>query len=1286
MSNKILPDQHYIDQIRKRLWCGKECGKVAVMIGAGFSLNANKISQNSAKFLVWNELIREMKSDLYPYENIEINTGTSEALKLAREYELVFGRQALDELILRALPDQNYVPGDLHRLLLSLPWSDVFTTNYDTLLERTRVYIHDRKYDLVLTSADLPTTSKPRIVKLHGSFPSNRPFIITEEDYRTYPQKFSAFINTVQQSIMENCLCLIGFSGDDPNFLNWIGWVRDNLGMSTPPIYFCGFVNQSVKRTLESRGIVPIDLSPLFTDEMYPGNLKYSKALEWFLLNLKYGKEFDIMKWPRLQEKTMSTVKEGLPQIPITNFENIENRKMAPISRFEFNKKELIELTDAWNKIRLAYPGWIIAPKEKREGIWINTERYYHDIINSLNHINIVEKINVLYELNWRFEISLMPITDVLASKIDSIIGEINPFENILITADGQVTFQDAEIKYSIKLDKSLIREVWVELVFALVKHSREEQNSIKFLEYINRLQIIVNQNIEWKARWYYERCLFTLITFDQNELRNMLNEWPATNDLPFWEIKRASILAEMGELKEAEKIAEEALNRIRLMVRTDQIDISVLSQEGWSMVLLKAIKDNNLYERSSSDFYERWAFLSSYGCNPWQEIEIVKEILKSSVPNYDRENRITKEFDRGRITKHFSIGNTIKEEIKLSYTFLRMLENAAVPFQCGNIDMFSKEIAKAAKWIKEYSPFLAISVMIRCNADKDLKDSITRLAVARLSQEEIKQYFDVFIPALEQAIDNEPIKGYSHVFFSRQIQNLSEIVSRLCIRFSKEQLDKVLKVAFKMYKSLRLQRDDLLNKYIGIIFERIFSTMSDNHKVEWLEELIKLSIQMEEEYKVNSQNYKVDLFRYISFSPEYNLQKSFEIDVLKRYISINLDMLSDVDKEVRERSLLRLIQLYNIKALTKEDENSFSQIIWERVCESTGMPDYSLLYKYSYLSLPVPSDKNVKEIMLNWLLTQEIPYIYNKTTNSEGRVQLSYSGGDEFTRYVIEWVRSIDSIFINDVKKTSLIDLNKVDAIKLLEKLNVWWRDQKSILLDKSRITIFGDNQEHIEHFITLLSIVIIPRVEKNDQDAIDKIKIILNDLENSGYITIFALPMLLNLNMYSESETKDKLTKALFSSDDKYVKSSIEAIVYWLWYGDKKQIPQMPNTLIDELINKLYLRKQPELVKITQYLINIVESIPYYLNDEQMERICIALEYLSYETDLNIILQNNFENLMQDRVDLTEQRYYSSKLARVIYELIQNVGKDFPECLKIWKEASKNDPLPEVRNLWCD
>ncbi|MBN9070114.1 MAG: SIR2 family protein, partial [Rhizobiales bacterium] len=49
--------------------------------------------------------------------------------------------------------------------------------------------------------------------------------VISEDDYRTYPQRRAAFVNTARQVFIENELCLLGFSGDDPNFLQWAGWV-----------------------------------------------------------------------------------------------------------------------------------------------------------------------------------------------------------------------------------------------------------------------------------------------------------------------------------------------------------------------------------------------------------------------------------------------------------------------------------------------------------------------------------------------------------------------------------------------------------------------------------------------------------------------------------------------------------------------------------------------------------------------------------------------------------------------------------------------------------------------------------------------------------------------------------------------------------------------------------------------------------------------------------------------------------------------------------------------------
>ena len=256
MNSNILPDQIHIEQIKKRLWCGREFGKAAVMIGTGFSKNADKVYNNALSFPLWQQLAYGLYDALHPSnsgstdERLRATSG-GEVLKLALEYETIFGRASLENYLLESIDDSGYQPGELHKLLLSLPWSDVFTTNYDTLLERTRIHIYERKYDLVETFSDMPVKMKPRIVKLNGSFPSHRPFIITEEDFRTYPKKFAPFVNMVQQSMMENAFCLLGFSGDDPNFLSWSGWIRDNLGESKPPIYLCGLLELELSPSKE---------------------------------------------------------------------------------------------------------------------------------------------------------------------------------------------------------------------------------------------------------------------------------------------------------------------------------------------------------------------------------------------------------------------------------------------------------------------------------------------------------------------------------------------------------------------------------------------------------------------------------------------------------------------------------------------------------------------------------------------------------------------------------------------------------------------------------------------------------------------------------------------------------------------------------------------------------------------------------------------------------------------------------------------------------------------------
>lgn len=186
-------------------------------------------------------------------------------------------------MIRELVPDERWSPGPLHKRLLELPWQDVLTTNWDTLLERTTLETPDRVYSCVRTVQDIAHRAAPRIIKLHGSLPSHKRFIFTEDEFRTYPVNFAPFVNLAQQVMLEHELCLIGSSGIDPNFLAWSGWARDTLGASTRRIRRVGALNLTppARALLQARNVTPIDLGPLVED--FHSSEKHERALEIFL-------------------------------------------------------------------------------------------------------------------------------------------------------------------------------------------------------------------------------------------------------------------------------------------------------------------------------------------------------------------------------------------------------------------------------------------------------------------------------------------------------------------------------------------------------------------------------------------------------------------------------------------------------------------------------------------------------------------------------------------------------------------------------------------------------------------------------------------------------------------------------------------------------------------------------------------------------------------------------------------------------------------------------------------
>jgi len=505
----IIP---YLNEISERLWSGH----AAVMIGAGFSKNASPNDNSCPGFPDWSQL-----GDLF-YEKIynkkPENQKYLNVLKLAAEFEAAYGRPSLDQLLRSNIPDTEYNPSQLHVNILNLPWTDVFTTNYDTLLERACSSVTSQKYDIVVNKEDLVYSEHPRIIKLHGSLPSERPFIITEEDYRLYPTEFAPFINTVQQALIENTLCLIGFSGDDPNFLQWIGWIRDNLGkQNSPKIYLIGVLRLSdaQKKLLEQRNIVTVDLSyfPEFKTDHY-------RALDLFCSYLLSRKaEGNRLDWPSNQNLLHPDLNS--------------NDKIA----------QLTKLLEEWQYQRSRYPGWCILPEDRRSSLWVYTKSWIN-FVNLKDDIPSSLDIEFTYELNWRMEKCLCPILDTQAKMIESLLGKYWPFSGIEPPNKECLTPEKSVLS---DLNWDNIRKYWLHLLLSMMRFYREEGLLDKLQEANKRIDVLGGYlSQEQLAFLYYERVLYALFALDLDEVKSRLENWPSKESLPFWEAKKACLLAEI--------------------------------------------------------------------------------------------------------------------------------------------------------------------------------------------------------------------------------------------------------------------------------------------------------------------------------------------------------------------------------------------------------------------------------------------------------------------------------------------------------------------------------------------------------------------------------------------------------------------------------------------------------------------------------------------------------------------------------------------------------------------
>ncbi len=482
-------------------------GHAALMVGAGFSKNAKKITATDKRFLDWKELSDLFYTSIYGEEGGPGKEYYS-SLRLAQEVETISGRPRLDSILKEAAPDLEYAPTELYTRLMDLPWTDVFTTNYDTLLERAADTVTSRRYHVVTSQEDLVNSNDvPRIIKLHGSFPSHRPFIITEEDYRTYPVRFAPLVNTVQQSLLENVFCMIGFSCEDPNFLKWIGWIHDNLGKSSSQkIYMISVtpILEAKAKLLFEQNIIVVDLTKIWGDK----DKDVAERIAIFVDALH----------KKVENKEAEDTWFSVNKLPGKWQETITGR---------------ISLLQKLNK---TYPGWIVLPWKMKNRV--SYVLYELDRADMLEKASWQEKVVYMYEYTKFLDIVGRPILCQIAEEFWKILAEMD--------------------KYSDK-DNEKIQSILLQLLRAF----REQAQWGKYEECLGMLQ---KEKLNYEEKQFLFACEWwkSLYRFEFKNLSANLEQWDLSKGDLYWPLIKGSMYAIIGEVSKAENLLMDNLISLR--------------------------------------------------------------------------------------------------------------------------------------------------------------------------------------------------------------------------------------------------------------------------------------------------------------------------------------------------------------------------------------------------------------------------------------------------------------------------------------------------------------------------------------------------------------------------------------------------------------------------------------------------------------------------------------------------------------------------------------------------
>ena len=910
MKIQDIPDFPALQQLGRALWKMGKARGAAILVGAGFTRNADRVHANTPEPPLWTDIARTMQARIYPDGVV----AQKDPLRLAEEFKVLLGESALESLIREMVRDEEWLPGELHKRLVKLPWTDILTTNWDTLIERAALENLGQIYETVRCIGDIATTRAPRVVKLHGSLPSNRPFILSEEDYRTYPRVFAPFVNLVQQTLLENELCLLGFKGDDPNFLEWSGWVRDQLGASARRIHLVGALDLSPaqRRLLESRNISAIDLTPLVADS---GKARHRAAATEFLNYLERAKPRAQWDWP---EKHKSTA-------PVTALQNTP----------EYTLALAMETLRRWESERMLYPGWVVCPPHIRTVAKSETIDGVYLIKRVFDQLSPQDRGCFIFESGWRLDTFFVPLLDWLQPLFRSAVLDDECWSDL-----GSREF----------------------VALILIRTAREGRNQSAFAEWVDYFKYHAASDPETAAQVRYQRCLWARDELNFRELKELLTDLDGPD--PLWKLRRAALLCDLGDLKGSRDVANTGLREIRQHFYRDRDSVWTISRLAWAQFVARGLRSwmsQTLDEPAEESEVLRLRFFETKA-DPWELLQAIDIKIEEDLRSVAERNR-TKEpqFEAGVYRDHSSTLHLGKWwPTEALYEIGRTVDVVGVPPR-GDHTIIMAARMERAEFLTGYryedeSDYLRVLRVAQADCENLVKSVFGRIQVAVIADDHRAMLGGVLGRALDYALEQLTRReGFGDDLWSRRAAVYAEIISRLSVRLSGTEALALFRRGLLYAKDSRWRAREL-HEALEHLLERSLSAIPPADKPTLVADM--LDFPLPDEVGIASPMAQ-DWPETAEWLPESLITRTTPDTQFAARVSALIEKVANADAETRKRAARRLTGLYMAGALNSVEADQFGTALWARRKSEKDLPADTPFYAHMFLLLPSP-DKEV--------------------------------------------------------------------------------------------------------------------------------------------------------------------------------------------------------------------------------------------------------------------------------------------------------------------------------------